>query len=214
VWLEELGPALSPDLVLLGFFPNDYADNHLGATGAYTVRDGYLFDLASEQWFREHWLTRHSHLWRLTLAARETWHVRYAGGVPSARPGRLLNREELRRGMELTSEYIRRTAGLAHSVGGRLAVVWLPPAAYARARLRSEDIPLQRELQQRVADAGIPSLDLLPTVAAQPGREGLYIPGDGHLSAQGHRLVGSAVGGWVVHERLLGLARADAPVAR
>jgi len=201
--LEELGPALSPDLVLLGFFPNDYEDNVLGATDSYTVRDGYLFDLASERWFREHWLTRHSHLWRLAASAWETYRVRYAGGVPSARPGRRLSPEDRERGMELSEEYIRRMAVVAHSLGARLGVVWLPPVAYTLAGFRPEDIPLQRELQRRVGASGILSLDLLPTLTAEPSREGLYISGDGHFTARGHRVAGRAVGDWVVAARLL-----------
>ena len=209
--LEDLGPALSPDLVLLGFFPNDYADNLLGTTGAYTVRDGYLFDLASEAWFREHWLARHSHLWRLGAAATETYRVRYAGGVPNTRPGRRLRPEELQQGMELSLQHIRRMETVAGSLGARLAVVWLPPVAYTLAGSRPEDIPLQRELQGRVAAAGIPSLDLLPTLTAEPGREGLYIRGDGHFTARGHRVAGRAVGSWVVQAQLLAArARAEA----
>jgi lysophospholipase L1-like esterase len=206
--LEELGPEVSPDLVLLGFFPNDYADNLLGATGAYAVRDGYLFDLASEEWFHEHWLARHSHLWRLGAAAWETYRVRYQGGVPSARPGRLMRAEELQQGMELSSEYILRMATVTRSLGARLAVVWLPPVAYTLAGMRPQDIPLQTELQRRVTAAGILSLDLLPTLTAEPGREGLYLPRDGHFTARGHRVAGRAVGSWVV---LAGLLSATAP---
>jgi len=201
--LEELGPELSPDLVLLGFFPNDYADNLLGVAGGYTVRDGYLFDLASAQRFRESRLTRHSHLWRLATVSWETWRVRYAGGVPSARRGQRLSRVDMQQGMELSLEYIRRMETVTRSLGGRLAVVWLPPVAYTLAGLRPEDIPLQRDLQQRVADAGIVSIDLLPTLTAEPGRRELYISGDGHFTARGHQVAGRAVGSWVVQAQLL-----------
>jgi hypothetical protein len=200
--LEELGPEVSPDLVLLGFFPNDYADNLLGATDAYTVRDGYLFDLASEEWFHEHWLARHSHLWRLWAAAWETYRVN-KGGVPSARLGRLMRAEELQQGMELSSEYILRMATVTRSLGARFAVVWLPPVAYTLAGRRPRDIPLQAELQRRVTAAGILSLDLLPTLTAEPAREGLYLPRDGHFSARGHRVAGRSVGSWVVKAGLL-----------
>jgi lysophospholipase L1-like esterase len=201
--LEELGPELSPDLVLVGFFINDFADNLLGATGAYAVRDGYLFDLASQQTFREDWLTRRSHLWRLATAAWETYRVRYAGGMPDARPGRRLTAHEVRDSMELSLECFRRMATVTRSLGARLGVVWLPPLAYTLAGFRPEHIPLQSELQRRVAAAGIDSLDLLPTFEAQPAREGLYIPGDGHFSARGHRVAGEAVGDWIVAARLV-----------
>ena len=201
--LEELGLEVSPDLVLLGFFPNDYADNLFGATGAYTVRDGYLFDLAAEEWYHEHWFARHSHLWRLGAAAWETYRVKYQGGVPNARPGRRMRSEELQRGMELSSEHILRMATVTRSLGARFAVVWLPPFAYTLAGKRPEDIPLQTELQRRVAAAGILSLDLLPTLTAEPGREGLYLPRDGHFAARGHLVAGRAVGSWVVQAGLL-----------
>lgn len=189
--------------MLVGFFINDFSDNLLGATGTYSVRDGYLFDLASEQRFREDWLTRHSHVWRLATAAWETCRVRYGGGVPQARPGRWLSAQELRESSDLSLEYIRRMAALMSARGARLGVVWLPPAAYALGGLRPEDIPPQRQLQRRVAEAGIVSLDLLPTFTAQSAREGLYLPGDGHFSARGHRLAGRAVGDWLVAAGLL-----------
>ncbi len=208
--LEELGPDLPPDLVLLGFFDNDFADNLLGATGSYTVRDGYLFDLAAEQRFPEDWLTRHSHLWRLTAATCETYRVRYAGGVPSRRPWRSLTAEELRKSLELSLEYIRRMAAVTRSLGATLGVVWLPSVVNTLAGYRPEDLTLQRELLQRVSAAGIVSLDLLPTFEAQPAREGLYIPGDGHFSARGHGVAGRAVGDWIVAAHLLSAESAEA----
>jgi lysophospholipase L1-like esterase len=201
--LEQLGSVLSPDLVLVGFFDNDYADNFFGVSGTYTVRDGYLFDIVSHEWLREHWLARESHLWRLWTSAWEACRVRYLGAAPSARPARRLSGQELWRGMELSEKHLRRMAETARSLDARLGVVWLPLHTYTLAGFRPEDLPLQRELQRRVAAAGIPSLDLLPVMTAEPQREDLYLPRDGHFSVRGHQVVGRAVARWVLEAGLL-----------
>lgn len=201
--LEDLGSALSLDLVLLGFFANDYADNLVGAKGTYEVRDGYLHDLKAEKWFHEHWLARHSHLWRLWAAAGEAWRVRHRGGPVSAGAAGRLSPEDFRRGMEISADLLVRMQAVSRSLGARFGVVWIPPDAYTFAGSRPGDIPLQIELQKRVAAAGIPSLDLLPTLTAEPERQGLYLPRDGHFSVHGHQVVGSAVGRWIVEAGLL-----------
>jgi lysophospholipase L1-like esterase len=201
--LEDLGPKLSPDLVLLGFFANDYADNLVSPREAYTVRDGYLFDLASERWFREHWLARHSHLWRLWAAAGEAWRVKEGGGPLGAGPARRLGPEDFQRGMEVSEALVARMAAVSRSLGARLAVVWLPPDAYTFAGSRPGDIPLQAELQRRLAAAGVPSFDLLPVLTAEPDPRGLYLPRDGHFTVRGHQVAGAAVGKWVVETGLL-----------
>lgn len=208
VLLEEIGEDLAPDLVLLGFFANDFTDNLLGAKGIYTVRDGYLFDRFSHEWFREHALARRSHLWRLLSAAWETFRVERMGGLPSARPVRQFSAAEFRRGMEISAATIERMAAVADSLGARFAVVWLPADVYALPGTRPEDIPLQWELQQRVEAAGIPSIDLLRAVIAESRREGLYLPGDGHFSVRGNRVAGRAVGKWIVEQDLLGRSAA------
>jgi hypothetical protein len=201
--LDALLPVLEPDLVLVGFFGNDFADNLLGTTEAYTVEDGYLFDRASHEWLQEHWLARESHLYRLLRSAGETFRIRFLHGIPSTRPGRRLSPGELRRGMELGEGHLRRMAEALAASGARLAVVWLPSHAHALSGVRPEQLELPSELQRRVAAAGIPSLDLLPATAADPDRQGLYRRGDGHFTVRGHRRAGAAVGRWILEAKLL-----------
>src|SRR5262249_33692299 len=163
-----------------------YTDNLLadllGTPAAYTVRDGYLFDSFTQQYFHESWLARESHLYRLLSSATETFRVRYLHGVPSARAVKQFTPEEFRRGRELSEKAILHMKQVAESLGARLAIVWLPADVYALSHTRPEDITLQVELQQRVAAAGIPSIDLLPVVTAEDRIGGLYIPNDGHFT--------------------------------
>ncbi len=201
--LERLGPELHPDLVLLGFFANDYVDNLLGAKGIYTVRDGYLFDRFSHEYLRENVLARESHLYRLVSRAWEAFRVTRLGGLPAARPARNFSDAEFRQGMERSAELIGRMAEVCRGSGAAFAVVWLPSDVYALRGMRAEDIPLQAELQARVAAAGIPSLDLLGVVVREPGRPGLYLHNDGHFSVRGNRVAGRAVGRWILESGLL-----------
>lgn len=203
VRLEELGPAVQPDLVLLGFFANDFTDNLIGCRETYDVREGYLFDKFSHRWMQEGGLLRRTHLGRLLTRAWESFRVTRLGGLPNARPAREFSEAEFHEGMELSERLIRRMAAVSDSLGARFAVVWLPADVYALPGKRPEDIPLQWELEQRIAAAGIPSVDLLPAVVREPRREGLYLAGDGHFSVRGNRVAGRAVGRWIVEESLI-----------
>jgi hypothetical protein len=195
--LEKIGPELDPDLVLVGFFANDYTDNLLGAKGMYSVRDGFLFDHFTHEYFRENFLARESHLWRLLKTAWELARIKWFGGVPTARPVRSFSDAEFERGALLSAQHLLAMRTESEKLGAALAVIWLPADVYALAE-RTPEIPLRRRLQRRVAVAGIPSLDLLPIVRRQPDASGLYLANDGHFSVRGNRVAGQAVGKWLV----------------
>jgi hypothetical protein len=215
--LQEIGAKVAPDVVLLGFFSNDYTDNLLadmtGGLGVYTVQDGFLFDRFSHEYFRESFLARESQLYRLATSAWESFRVKQLHGVPSARPVKQFTEAEFRRGMELSEKHILRMRQVADSLGARFAVVWLPTDVYAFSHTRPEDIPLQWELQRRVAAAGIPSIDLLPVVTAEDRIAGLYLPNDGHFTERGNHVAGRAIGRWLWDSGLLGPAPTTAPDA-
>jgi len=209
--LRRVGRQLAPDLVLVGFFANDFTDNLLGAKGIYTVRDGYLFDHLSHDWFRESFLARESHLYRLAATAWETARVRWFGGVPSARPLRQFSQAEFRRGMELSAEHLLSMRDTARELGAAFGVVWLPADVYALRRRKPRDIALRAELQARIAREGIPSIDLLPVVTRQIDPSALYLADDGHFSALGNAVAGRAVAAWIRESGLLPGAAVTSP---
>ncbi|HMB70970.1 MAG TPA: GDSL-type esterase/lipase family protein [bacterium] len=200
--LERVADELQPDLVVLGFFANDFTDNLLG-TGVYEVRDGYLFDRFSHDFFQESVLARESHLYRLVSSAWETARLKYLGGVPTARAVKQFSPAEFERGRDRSEELILRLRDVAEGAGAALAVVWLPADVYAVSGSAPQDVPLRWELQRRIAAAGVPSLDLLPVALAETRIAGLYIPNDGHLSVRGNRVMGRAVAAWLLESDLL-----------
>ena len=201
--LDRIGPELSPDLVLVGFFANDYTDNFLGATGIYEVRKGYLFDHFSHDWFQESFLARESHLYRLAMMAWETARVRYFGGVPSARPARQFSPADFRKGMVLSAEHLMKMHARAKELGAAFGVVWLPADVYALNRTASHEITIRSQLQRRIASRAVPSIDLLPVVNREADPAALYLAGDGHFSRQGNELAGRVVAKWIVDRKLL-----------
>jgi hypothetical protein len=200
--LRKVGPAVQPDLVLVGFYTNDYMDNFFGAQGFYTVRDGYLFNHFTHEYYRESWLARESHLWRLLSEAREKIRTKWFHGMPSSSPHRGVSQDELRMGMERTVELMATMRDVSDSLGAAFGVVWMAADVYAFPK-NPPDIPLRSELRERVASLGIPSLDLLPVFRSERDIPGLFIPGDGHMTVRGNRVAGRAVAAWLRDEELL-----------
>jgi lysophospholipase L1-like esterase len=197
VWLRRVGPEIRPDVVLLGFFPNDYMDNLLGATGFYTVVDGYLFDRWTHEYFQESTLARESHLVRLAQTGWSEARRKMLGIPPQARPVRNFSARDFADGARRSAELIRSMKLVCDSMGARFGVIWIPPDEYAIAR-QPPNVVEQRWLQGQVRGASIPALDLLPILRAHPDPRSLYYPGDGHFTAEGNRVAAEAVAGWIV----------------
>ncbi|NNE43389.1 MAG: SGNH/GDSL hydrolase family protein [Gemmatimonadetes bacterium] len=209
--LRRLGPELQPDVVLVGFFANDFTDNLLGPE-IFEVRDGYLFDRFSADYFEESFLARESHLFRLGSRAWETARVKYFGGVPTTRAVKNFSEEDFQKGSDLSEQYFREMQAVCDEIGAKFGVVWLPADVYALSGSQPEDIPVRHALQERVAEAGIASVDLLPVALREGRRSGLYLlPADGHLSARGNRVMGRAVARWVEEQGWVGNTPAESP---
>lgn len=197
--LREIGRELRPELVIVGFFLNDLTDN-LAGVDAYTVRDGYLFDERRARGFRESFLLRTSHLHRLAFAAWGAARQRWLG-APVAAPLGQYSAADLDESVLLAAQLLLRMRSASESLAAGFGVVWLPSDGQATSR-RGE-APHQRRLQQEIAEAGVPSLDLLPVVRAQPDPAALYIPEDGHFSVLGNRVVGHEVARWLLEAGLV-----------
>jgi hypothetical protein len=197
LFLRRVGEAVAPDVVLLGFFSNDYMDNLLGATGFYTVVDGYLFDRWTHDYFQESALARNSHLVRLAQSGWGEARRKMLKIPPQARPVRNFSARDFSDGARKSARLILAMKAASDSLGARFGVVWLPPDEYALAR-QAPNVPEQRWLQEQVRRSSIPSIDLMPIVRAHPDPRSLYFPGDGHFTSEGNRVAAEAVAAWIV----------------
>ena len=176
------------------------------------MKDGYLHDHFSQKIFRENFLARESHLYRLITRAWGEAQRRWKSAPPTTQPLKQFTDAEFEEGMRLAENHLLEMKKECDALGARFAVLWLPADVYALSR-QPPDVPLQRELQRRVESAGIPSLDLLPIVRTERNLAGLYYRGDGHFTARGNKVAGRAIAKWLEESGLLKKPGADRSLA-
>lgn len=193
---------LESDLVLLQYCVNDnYRMLHRLTSGGRRL----LTPEAKEHLFPVGatigaWLSRHSYLvycvrklvYGMATESQRIWdHVGRSAWDPAS--------------WSDAEENLRAVRDAVVARGGRFAVVAVPhedqldPEGDPRG-LAFLETP-QRELRTRCAKLSIPMFDLLPMLRSRAG-EGLYVDRL-HLSDLGHRIVGEAVGEWLLVQGLL-----------
>ncbi len=117
---------------------------------------------------------------------------------------------EFTHGLEVTRRSYDLIAKKAASVGARTGIVLMPArfqtddADYghlAEAVRNAGGVLVRNAASERFAAAlaplGLPMIDLLPTLAAQPDRVGLFFQRNVHLTARGHQVVADTLDGFL-----------------
>lgn len=216
-----------PDVVVAVFFSgNDLSDNcacldtfprvyfELDAAGALVERPRAAARSAASRW-----LNRHSrfYVWQKDVVNRAGKQVSHGAGRPD--PGALVYlREappEAQEPWAITGAVARALDAEVRAAGARLLLVELPEAAALQperlaALAKARGLPAEamdaaepaRHLAERAT--GVELHTLLPVLAAEsPGSppeeraKRLYFYGHGHLTPEGHAVVGRALAGWV-----------------
>lgn len=120
--------------------------------------------------------------------------------------------------VERTLGAVERLRARVEADGGRLFVLLMPTKEEVYLPLTGESAASPTEaLARKLAEAGVPALDLGEALRARASRAGpaLYFSIDGHPNPAGQGIIAEAVGSWLA-ERLPRLADADTgePVAR
>lgn len=114
-------------------------------------------------------------------------------------------------GLEVSRRAFGRIADLAAARGARTALVLMPARfqtddrdyeqlraiVEASGELLIRDASTER-FRAALAPLGLPTLDLLPILRAEPNRVELFFQRNVHLTARGHRVVGQALADFVV----------------
>ncbi len=226
---DRLARDLRPDLVLLGFYPNDVRNN--AEPGDFTIRDGKVeITIAPPRERRfgfvrdaRSWLAAHSHLFILFRSGRVALRDRMeppeateAEDVFAIAPG-----EEVRRGWEMTGHLLDAIADRVDEAGARLVLVGIPArfqvddalwhAFAARAGLEEDRFDRrlpERRLGEWAQRRGVAYVPLLDALRASNVDNSFYYDGDGHFNAAGHDLAAR-----VILDAIEDLAYADAPVS-
>ncbi len=197
--LRRVGPEVQPDLILLGFYSNDYIENHLGTRNRYSVRDGYLFDELASKNLEENLLARESHLYRLIAKAQQQVRAWFGGGDAVPPPG--FTHADFANGADRSVDLMLELKVEADRLGARLGIVWIP--TYVLTVQTQRPVAVRAGMLRRIEEAGIPSIDLLPVLSRERNRDGLYLRGDGHFSVRGNQTTARILAEWIHEQGLL-----------
>ncbi len=211
IFLELNGLDLQPDLITVGFLPNDLWDN-VGWLERH--RGGKTLKEAEA---RKHDISPFSPVIGIVyqLKARShfaNWLGKKLMSMPGVyrfahrnRPDKFdytnpANRDQISKAYATVHEELGRIALLADSIGAEVAVISIPLRYQMVTGLDNQngDIRyLDRLLDASCRQWGIEFISLLDNLRTAGAKQECYFPMDGHLNRDGHKVVGKFLANWL-----------------
>jgi hypothetical protein len=209
--LKRYGPAIRPDWVVLGFYPdNDLADN---VRVPLIAEDESGVRLVSHHFSPAHrftlgakvWIASVSHLYvfcapRVKRLLSTPWLAKV--GViepPPAAGDTIASSIDTARAYRITDALVRMTRAEAQRLGAEFVVLTIPSKTQVVQAGSAGDMDrLERDFATAFARAGILHVEALaPLRQSQQHRAAPFFSMDGHLNAVGHRVVGEMLARWL-----------------
>jgi len=204
IQLEAEGLSYQPDLVLVGFTPNDVIDTHLGLNAVAVAQSGHLRTTHAAIGKVGTTLYVHSHVARTILK-------RFLPKPPPIDWAAMFEEDgRYEEAWQEAERELSKMARLARDAGAELAVVHIPMSPFDTKRLAIDDRGYPgRRLAQWAEREGVLAIDALPDIEAAEVHEPLYWDLDSHCNARGYEVIADAV-----HEALVGSGLVPASSAR
>ncbi len=191
--LEELGPGLDLDAVLLCWFWNDVLERNIQSTHERLSAKGEVtFDTGDrvEGWSKARWYGKE--LVRRSALIMSLYDI--LGASQDTEP---LPEEHVGPAIEKLGGYLDRFVELSRDQGFELRFCVLPDARTVAGEHYSSEIAMRALLE--VSRRGIPAFDLGPSLRALLETSGRVpvLPYDGHYDAEGNRAMAQALGAWM-----------------
>jgi lysophospholipase L1-like esterase len=184
ILLERYGVQFRPDLILVGFLPNDVIDTYLGLDAVRAGKSGYLMTREARELGRMGTLLyRYSHVGRLLVKGYVDWWA--------SRQHRPRGDEVFRDGGFHEPDWRKvevefdRMASIVDSVGAKLVVLHIPQKGPWTDESRYPAV----RFSAWAARQGVSFVDILPAMVRASDRERLYYQNDGHCTAAGHAVI-------------------------
>jgi hypothetical protein len=187
--LEHYGLKYNPDLILVGFLPNDIADTFVGIDSITVSEDGgYL--LPKEIGKIGKWLYFHSHLSRIILRKYIILKERRFRFSEIYKSDGFHEKDWLR----VESEY-KKMIEIARRSHAQITFIHIPQGIGDD----SLSYPSLR-LSKFSSEQGVPFIDVLPAMEEASKHEILYWENDGHCNSAGYRVIAETVYSKLVEE--------------
>jgi hypothetical protein len=186
--LEVIGIRFQPDLVLVGFTPNDVTDTFVGAAHP-RVREGYLVSREAYGLGPAGvWLYVHSHLARRIL---RTWMdksrtIGGRGGQSEFRWGEVYVEDGFHEKdwLQVEAEY-EKMLETARGIGAQMVIINIPDKSFRRKAASYPGDRLTRWGERH----GVQVIDVLPAMRATPAGTKLFWKYDMHCAPAGYRII-------------------------
>lgn len=196
--LEELGPTVDPDLVLLCWYWNDIDEREIEATHAKLSASGpIVFDTGDP------WSPSGKLLWRTKQLVRRSAILNLLHDRLRANPWESWDDAFIDEGIQRLDGYLSRFVELCDGLGARYAVVLMPDPGGSMGGNTSGRVG------SRAADLfgerGLPFCDLRPAMNRYLAehRRAPVIPFDGHFDGEGNRFLAAELSAWLAESGLV-----------
>jgi len=184
---EHYGAAYSPDLVLVGFLPNDVIDSFYGLDAVTVDASGYLKTREAAELGRVGmFFYKHSHLARLVLRT----YVGYRLAWKHPADGRAIyqdNGKHEKDWQEVEKEF-GKIVEIASRLPAKVVIVYIPQKGPWTER---EDYPAKR-LGAWAAAHGAGIVDVLPAMIREAPKTKLYLE-EGHCTPEGYGIIAQEI---------------------
>lgn len=190
LFLEHYGLDFEPDLILVGFVPNDIGDTHVGLGGIRATPNGYLYQSIGEGKFgnMDGWLYVNSHVFRIVIR-------KYAA---LTRANQMSAAERLEMKQEIETEYVKMEE-LADQIGARIVLAHIPQ----RGPWDQDAHSIADWMAGWSDSRDVPFIDTLPAMEAASRDQQLYWEQDGHCTPAGYEVIANTIFSYLVDNHLV-----------
>ncbi len=196
--LEHYGLPYQPDLVLVGFLPNDIIDTHHGIDAVNVEMNGYLTTRYAHQLGSAGiWLFMHSDAARIMLTRYVQYRLKHGYGDSWPDVYRANGRHE-DDWQEVESQY-KQMDELARSHHAKFVITHIPQ----RGPWEPQHAYPGKRLARWSARQAISFIDTFPALNAAPEEPMLYWPIDGHCTSAGYKIIAQTIFDYLIQHQLV-----------
>lgn len=193
ILLENLGVQFEPDIVVVGFVPNDVIDTYYGLDAVRVDASGFLVTRqAATPGACGRLLYRRSHLCRLVLAKYTAWVNDRREDWPGVFQADGSHEADWRK---IEAEF-GKMADATRARGARLLILHIPRKGPWTA---AQEYPARR-LERWAAAHQVGFLDCLPAMREASANRVLYYARDGHCTPAGYAVIAEALYGFLMQQ--------------
>lgn len=193
ILLQHYGKNYAPDLIIIGFVPNDVIDTHYGLDAVVLDRSGYLkTKVANDMGILGHVLYNNSHFLRIVLRRITAYRMSQIYD-PKWEEVFLENGHHEDDWVSIENEYSDMVE-IAGSIGANVIIVHIP----GKGPWNEEHYYPSKRLAAWAKTNNVGFVDVLPAMVVESSKQDLYYGIDGHANPSGYAVIAQQIYDYLV----------------